>query len=74
MQSAGWLVDWLVDSLCAMVMTPERGMMRFCVCWCVWWELWMLVSVLTGGKPPPDADIQRERHTKKLSDTILDQK
>lgn len=47
----------LADSLCAMAMTPDRGMMRFCVCWWLWWELWMLVSVLTGGRPPPEPEI-----------------
>lgn len=54
--------DWeseagLVDSLCAIAMTPDRGMMRFCVCWWLWWELCMLVSVLTGGRPPPEPEI-----------------
>lgn len=44
-------------SLWAIAMTPERGMMRFCACWWLWWELWMLVSVLTGGRPPPEPEI-----------------
>lgn len=45
--------------LCAMAMTPDRGvMMRFCDCWGLWWErLWIFVKVLTGGSPPPDTVI-----------------
>lgn len=55
---SGWESDaGLADSLCAMAITPDRGMMRFCVCWWLWWELWMLVSVLTGGRPPPEPEI-----------------
>lgn len=57
--------DW-EDSLCAMAMTPDRGMMRFCVCWWLWWELWMLVSVLTGGRPPPEPEIWVKRRTRSL--------
>lgn len=47
-------------SLCAMAMTPERGIMRLWVCWCTWWDAWMLVRVLTGGRPPPDTEICEE--------------
>lgn len=50
----------MLDILCAMAMTPDRGMMRFCVCWWLWWELWMFVSVLTGGRPPPEPEICKE--------------
>lgn len=62
-----YLNGGMEDSLCAMAMTPDRGMMRFCVCWWLWWELWMFVSVLTGGSPPPEPEIWRnmkEIHSK----------
>lgn len=64
------LITWKVgeggDLLCAMAMTPDRGMMRFCVCWWLWWELWMFVNVLTGGSPPPEPEIWRENREMKL--------
>lgn len=57
--------------LCAMAMTPERGvMMRFWDCWGLWWDrLWMFVKVLTGGKPPPETEIcWRERNKSHVSE------
>lgn len=52
--------------LCAMAMTPERGvMMRFWDCWGLWWDrLWIFVKVLTGGKPPPETEICWREKTK----------
>lgn len=46
-------------------------MMRFCVCcwwWCeLWGRLWMLVSVLTGGRTPPETEIWRsESHVRTI--------
>lgn len=52
-----WCCEEVKNSLCAMAMTPDRGMMRFCVCWWLWWVPCMLVSVLTGGSPPPEPEI-----------------
>lgn len=59
--ACAWSHGGMEDLLCAMAMTPDRGMMRFCVCWWLWWELWMFVSVLTGGRPPPEPEIWRKK-------------
>ena len=60
-----------LDLLCAMAMTPDRGMMRFCVCWWLWWVLWMFVSVLTGGSPPPEPEIWGQTREKQLRDHFI---